>query len=68
MLARARKEQSPQRTFETPVCSPDGLGILDGRISLHVFERGTVTSVRHWDEILVTYIDHFMYSVGFNLI
>ncbi|GBM39741.1 Transposable element Tc1 transposase [Araneus ventricosus] len=30
--------------------------ILDGRTPLHVFERGTVTGVRYWDEILEPYV------------
>ncbi|GBO16452.1 hypothetical protein AVEN_189789-1 [Araneus ventricosus] len=38
--------------------------MLDGRTSLHVFERGTVTGVRYRDEILEPYVRLFRGAVG----
>ena len=42
---------------------------LDGRILLHVFERGTVTAERHRNEVLEPYVCLFKGAVGpeFNL-
>ncbi|GBO21647.1 hypothetical protein AVEN_201799-1 [Araneus ventricosus] len=42
--------------------------MLDGRTSLHVFERGTVTGVRNRDEILEPYVRLFRGAVGPELI
>ncbi|GBN69149.1 hypothetical protein AVEN_128502-1 [Araneus ventricosus] len=42
--------------------------MLDGRTRLHVFERGTVTSVRYRDEILEPYVRLFRGAVGPELI
>ncbi|GBN15901.1 hypothetical protein AVEN_88534-1, partial [Araneus ventricosus] len=38
--------------------------MLDGQISLHIFERGTVTGVRYRDEILEPYVRLFRGAVG----
>ncbi|GBL80570.1 Transposable element Tcb2 transposase [Araneus ventricosus] len=38
--------------------------MLDGRTPLHVFERGTVTGVRHRDEFLEPYVRLFRGAVG----
>ncbi|GBO12845.1 Transposable element Tcb2 transposase [Araneus ventricosus] len=38
--------------------------MLDGRVPLHVFERGTVTGVRYRDEILKPYVLLFRGAVG----
>lgn len=38
--------------------------MLDGRTPLHVFDRGTVTSVRYRDEVLEPYVRLFRGAVG----
>ncbi|GFX01565.1 DDE_3 domain-containing protein [Trichonephila clavipes] len=41
---------------------------LDGRTHLHVFERGTLTAVRHGDEVLEPYLRHFTVAVDADFI
>ncbi|GFX33810.1 transposable element Tcb2 transposase [Trichonephila clavipes] len=38
--------------------------LLDGRAFLHVFERGSVTSVRYREEVLVPYVHLFRCACG----
>ncbi len=38
--------------------------MLDGRTSLHIFDRGSVTGVRYRDEVLEPYVNVFRGAVG----